>query len=167
MQVHRDAGIPLYRQIEEYIRNQIESGAWSPGTQIPTEQMLCEQFRVSRITVVKALSRLANEGWIRKEQGRGTFVTASWMPDPLTLRSFSEEMKERGMRPGTLVIAKSAEVPSARLRELLHLGDGEKVWKFSRLLTADDTPVGIQHAHLPVRLFPDLADHLVDHVSLY
>ena len=65
---------PLYLQVEERLRANIESGAWGPGEQVPGEQILCKQLGVSRVTLRHALSNLVNEGLMVKEHGRGTFV---------------------------------------------------------------------------------------------
>lgn len=67
-------GIPMYMRIQQYIRNQIESGIWKPGDAVPTEAELGAQFRVSRITVTTALRELVKEGIIYRVQGKGTYV---------------------------------------------------------------------------------------------
>lgn len=67
---------PLYYQVEEYIKNQIESGKWGIGTKIPTEIQLMEQFHISRATLRHAITNLEVEGLIEKRQGYGTFVTS-------------------------------------------------------------------------------------------
>lgn len=65
---------PLYRRIAEDLRTQISTGALAPGSQLPTEQELGEQYSVSRNTVRLAIGMLANEGTIASTPGRGTFV---------------------------------------------------------------------------------------------
>jgi GntR family transcriptional regulator of arabinose operon len=68
-------GVPKYHQLKEFIRDQIRRGELTPGQQLPTENILAQQFQLSRHTVRKALGDLEKEGWISREQGRGTFVT--------------------------------------------------------------------------------------------
>ena len=68
-------GVPKYHQLKEYIRDQIRRGELVPGQQLHTENILIQQFKLSRHTVRKALGDLEKEGWINREQGRGTFVT--------------------------------------------------------------------------------------------
>jgi GntR family transcriptional regulator, arabinose operon transcriptional repressor len=69
---------PLYARIEEYLRGQIDSGAWPPGTMLPSVRELCEHFGgVNHLTVRQALKNLAKDGLVRSEQGRGTFVQAA------------------------------------------------------------------------------------------
>ncbi len=67
--------IPLYYQLERMLRRRILNGKLTPEKPFPTERKLCDEFGVSRITVRQTLMILENEGLIRREQGRGTFVT--------------------------------------------------------------------------------------------
>ncbi len=67
---------PLYIQIREYIKNQIESGVLKPGDQIPTETDLTNKFQVSRITIKSALRHLVDEGMIYRVAGKGSFVSS-------------------------------------------------------------------------------------------
>lgn len=65
---------PLYAQIESYVREQIRSGKWKPGKRLPSENQLCKQFDVSRITIRGAMDKLVEEGVVFRIQGRGSFV---------------------------------------------------------------------------------------------
>ena len=68
------AGVPLHRQLFLVLHDEIASGALAPGDALPTEQTLCDQFGVSRITVRRALADLADAGLIERRQGVGSFV---------------------------------------------------------------------------------------------
>ncbi|REE55455.1 GntR family transcriptional regulator of arabinose operon [Paenibacillus taihuensis] len=70
----QDGRIPIYQVIQDYIKNQITTGIWKTGDQIPTEKELMEQFDVSRITVSNALTGLTKEGWLYRIQGKGSYV---------------------------------------------------------------------------------------------
>ncbi len=72
----RDSPLPLYYQLRMAILEGIASGEFRPKEAIPSERELAELYHVSRITVVKALNDLAQEGVLERRQGRGTFVTA-------------------------------------------------------------------------------------------
>ena len=61
-------------ELVTYVRSNIESGAWKPGFQLPTEKSLVSQFSAARNAVRKALSQLESEGIIDRQVGRGTFV---------------------------------------------------------------------------------------------
>src|ERR1700741_330282 len=68
------AGVPLHRQLFLVLHDEIDRGVIAPGEALPTEQTLCDQFGVSRITVRRALADLAEQGYIERRQGIGSFV---------------------------------------------------------------------------------------------
>ena len=65
---------PLYRQLMARIRDDVSSGVYPAESQIPSEQEMCARYGVSRVTVRRAISELTDEGILRKQQGKGTFV---------------------------------------------------------------------------------------------
>jgi GntR family transcriptional regulator len=65
---------PLYAQVKDLIVKRISSGAWQPGTLIPNEFQLADEFHVSQGTVRKALIALEADKLITRRQGRGTYV---------------------------------------------------------------------------------------------
>ena len=65
---------PMYAQLRDILAERIASGELSPGARVPSERELCEQFSISKHTVIKALGELTTKGLIRRIQGRGTFV---------------------------------------------------------------------------------------------
>ena len=66
---------PLHVQVMQIIKDKIRSGVWRIGDLIPPEKELCAEFNVARGTVRQALQNLEADGYLRREQGRGTFVT--------------------------------------------------------------------------------------------
>src|ERR1700749_1407279 len=75
------AGVPLHRQLFLVLHDEIARGALAPGDALPTEQALCDQFGVSRITVRRALADLAGRGYIERRQGVGSFVSRRAVSD--------------------------------------------------------------------------------------
>lgn len=73
--LRRSSEAPLHMQLAQIIKAKITSGAWENGAPIPTEKELCSEFDVARGTVRQALQTLESEGFLRRQQGRGTFVT--------------------------------------------------------------------------------------------
>ncbi len=168
MKIDKASGIPLYHQLQDYLRAKIERGDWEVGDKIPTEQQLSQQFRVSRITVIKAVNRLVEEGLLQREQGRGTFVTAPpEVPESLPLRSFTEEMRERGLNPSSRILNMDEIVPPKRLQTRLALEESVRVWKIERLRYANGEAVGLHRTYLPTPLFPALDTQIQDAQSLY
>ena len=78
----RDSGIPIYRQIERFLRGQIQSGALAPETRLPATRELASSLGVSRITVTNAYAELEVEGLVHSQPGSGTFVAAPLTAPP-------------------------------------------------------------------------------------
>jgi GntR family transcriptional regulator len=68
--------VPLYQQLADRLRRQIAEGAYRIGDRLPSEDALGEEFGVSRITVRAALDQLSSAGLLRRQRGKGTFVSA-------------------------------------------------------------------------------------------
>jgi GntR family transcriptional regulator len=66
---------PMYQQIAEDLRAQIESGTLEPGAQLPTELELRDRYASSRNTIRDAIKRLTSQGLVETRPGQGTFVT--------------------------------------------------------------------------------------------
>ncbi|BBZ32096.1 GntR family transcriptional regulator [Mycolicibacterium confluentis] len=89
------AGVPLHRQLFLVLHDEIERGAIPAGDPLPTEQELCEQFGVSRITVRRALSDLADQGYITRKQGVGSFVREFGpRAGQASTRSYMDELRQ-------------------------------------------------------------------------
>ena len=78
---------PLYQQIGEGLRKQIDNGVLGLGSQLPTESELCEQYNASRNSVRDAIKWLMSQGLVETRPGQGTFVTQRTDPFVTALRS--------------------------------------------------------------------------------
>lgn len=72
--LNRESSIPLYRQLETYLRQNILSGSLSPGTRLPATRQLAQDLGISRITVRNAYDELESEGLISSREGSGAYV---------------------------------------------------------------------------------------------
>lgn len=77
-----DLKVPRYQQVVEALTAEIRSGRYVVGDKIPTEAEQCERFKVSRITIRKAMEQMENDGLISREIGRGTFVRSKEGTNP-------------------------------------------------------------------------------------
>jgi GntR family transcriptional regulator len=158
--IDKSIPIPYYYQIVEALRNAIEESAKKyedePIT-LPSEPELSELFSVNRGTIRHALQVLENEGFIRKEKGRGTFVRRMRLQMDLSyLQSTTEEIKRRGWRPKTELIGIRKIKPNERVREILQLDEPVLVWEVLRVHSANNEPISVQRAMVPIKLMPDL-----------
>jgi GntR family transcriptional regulator, arabinose operon transcriptional repressor len=74
--------LPKYRQIADQLRAKIMSAEYAPGEKLPTDANLSEQFKSSRLTVIKALRQLEGEGLVSRKAGSGTYIGLQVREDP-------------------------------------------------------------------------------------
>jgi GntR family transcriptional regulator len=138
----------------------------APHQMLPPERELATRFEVSRMTIRQALRSLTEDGLIYAVRGVGTFVTEPRVSKDLALSSFSEDMRARGMRPSSRLIAAEVVDADAGVAKDLGIEPGAPAYRLERLRSADDIPVAHEQVHLPARLFPRLLDQDLDG-SLY
>ncbi len=73
--VNHAAARPLWQQVADDLRNDIQTGHLSPGSRLPSETELAYQYGVSRVTIRHAIRSLSDEGLVEAVHGRGTFTT--------------------------------------------------------------------------------------------
>lgn len=129
----------LYKKIVDYIEENIQNKTWNEGDLIPTEMELCSQFSVSRSTVRNAMQKLQNKGLLKRIKGKGTLVTKPKILEntSLFLESFSEELKEKGIKTKTEVLEQRTIKSDAIIAKALRLKEGEQVIKIKRLRYID------------------------------
>lgn len=155
----KQSPIPIYIQIEEQLKQQIQQGDFSVGTSIPSERELSERFAVSRMTVRQSITNLVNDGLLYREKGRGTFVASPKVEQPLNgLTSFTEDMESRGMVPSSKLIGFEILDPEMDVAHELQLELGEQVYFVKRIRFAGDKPMAIERTFLPVKRFPNLTE---------
>jgi len=162
-----DSPVPKYFQLREILLDLIDSDELSIGAAIPSERELCQRFGLSRMTVRQAVDHLVSEGRLHRVPGKGTFVARPKIELALQLTSFTEDMRARGMVPGSRDLDRRIVRASAHLAKELGIQPGEEVHFIERLRTADGEPLSIERAHIPVKLAPDLADYDLSDKSLY
>jgi GntR family transcriptional regulator len=164
----RGAPVPLYHQLKTALLREIEAGRWRPGDRIPTEDALIEQFGVSKITVRQALRDLAQIGYIRREQGRGTFVQGPPLEEgPRDLKSFTGEIRGAGLSATSRVLEQGVVEVPADAADKLGMEDGGLVFRLRRLRLADGEPMGLQTAFIPMTLVPGIQRLSFIDASLY
>jgi len=153
--VSRASKVPLYQQLYDILLDKIQRYEWKPGDVIPSETELCEQYHVSRTTVRQVLGQLANEGFIERHRGRGTFVSEPTVEKSMErIVSFTQDMLERGLQPRTRVLSSELISAPSDIAEPLGVQPGEELTKLVRLRLADGTPMAIEESYLVHRYCP-------------
>jgi GntR family transcriptional regulator len=126
------------------------------GTAIPSERQLSAELGVSRLTLRAALDDLAREGYLVRRRGSGTYVQHPKISQELTISSFSDDMRRRGMVPGSRTLSMSTILAGARLGRSLNVSPSEQIVVVKRLRLADGEPMAIETLHIPEALVPGL-----------
>ena len=157
--INRASKLPLYHQLYEILRDDVLSGKWQPGDMIPPESELIERYQVSRTTVRQVLDMLVSDGLIHRQQGRGTIVAHPTVEQALVrIVSFTEDMGQRGFRPGTKVLSSGLVPAPPEIAEKLEVEPGEELAHLERLRLASDEPMSIEVCYLVHRHCPGVLE---------
>lgn len=157
---------PLYQQLMTRLKNDINAGAYPPGARIPSEQVLCETYGVSRVTVRKAMLDLVQEGLLLRRQGKGTFVADERLSRDLhQITSFSTACAEKGHQASAKLVSAELVEPTAEDAERLHIQPHEQTLEICRVRLCDDEPVMLEINRFPQR-YAFLRGE-IDGISLY
>ena len=148
--LNRSSPIPLYIQIEQGIQGLIVQGNLGAGDKIPSEVVLAQRYRVSRMTARKAVDRLVSSGVLFRKQGMGTFVNSQRIHHGLSTKlSFSAAMESLGLQHSTRVlIADLVQAPTHVLSALREVGSGQAI-RIERVRMVDGGPVALHNTYLP------------------
>ena len=160
--------VPLYYQIQQALMQRIQSGELTVGDPLDSEEELSRRYQVSRMTARQALHGLKVSGYAYSQKGRGTFVSRpKFEKNEMHLQGFTEDMRHRGMTPGSRLLEQELVPASEDLLVKLHLHPGDNVLRLLRLRTADSIPMAIEESSLPLRHFPRLERFDFSQNSLY
>jgi GntR family transcriptional regulator len=167
--IDKEVPIPYHYQLRELLRDEIAAGRWEVGERLPSERELCETFNLSRTTVREAIDALVNEGLLRREKGRGTFVAEPKILESLlqTPIGFTDSMLEQGYHVETKVLRMEI-VPAPRtVAHELRLRSDEPVTVIDRLRFVLNEPILLVTSYVPQKIYPSLVDEDLAHNSLY
>ena len=156
---------PKQNEARERVLDLIEQ--LSIGDAIPSERQLSADLRMSRLTVRAALDDLVRDGLLVRRRGSGTFVGEPKIAQELTMTSFSEDMRRRGMVPANRTLGINVVQAGAHLGRLLMVSPSEPVVVFKRLRLADRETMAIETLHVRQSLIPGLTAEDLEQHSFY
>jgi GntR family phosphonate transport system transcriptional regulator len=134
--------LPAWRRIEAALQGEIASRAVAPGDRLPPEQDIAARFGVGRLTARRALASLQQQGFIRIEPGRGTFVQDTIFPYELAPQGrFCHYLESINVVPGRDLLQAGVVAADARVARELGLASGAAVVRLRVLGSADARPV--------------------------
>lgn len=165
--INRESPDKLYQQLIVILRGKLDSDEWAVGTQIPTEEELCRAYEVSKATVRIAIAELVRQGYLRRQQGKGTFVCKRVIPEGLAmLTSFRELMLDARVVFSTTVLAQTVMMVTDDLSIKLNVSDDRHLIYVKRVRSVGEEPVLLQESFLPHGLCPLLLETDLEKESL-
>jgi DNA-binding GntR family transcriptional regulator len=154
--------IPKYLQISAWLKELIQTGRYKEGERIPSEIELSRLCEVNRNTLRQAISELTAKGLLRKEKGKGTFVSLS---KPVAFKhklgrisSFRDDLNEIGIEENTILLKKGIEDVPDHVAKALILGAKNKAIAVCRLRMGDNIPLIYEESYLPGEMFNGILD---------
>lgn len=161
--------VPVYYQLFEAIRAQLDTGSFTAGSKLPTERAIAELLSISRQTVRHALARLERDGLVHRRQGDGTYVSEPRVEGSLRfLSSFTSELSQRGVRVRSRVLdLRRLAPPSAVAAELQVAHAKDSAVMLRRVRSLDGVPAVFETVWLPADLCAPLLDMNMEDRSLF
>lgn len=161
--VNKQSKIPIYYQLEEAIKNEINKNGMEPHSPIPSEREYAEKHGISRMTVRQAINNLVSQGILYRERGRGTFVSEQKFEQDISqLTSFSEDMRKRQLIPSTKIIKMNECTGPSAIHDKLKLAITDVIYEIVRLRLANNEPIALETIYTPKKLVGTLNDHQIE-----
>lgn len=155
--IDKTLSVPLYRQLATSIIRKMDQGIINQGDLLPPEVYISEKLDLSRTTVRKAMEILEQESRIVRRRGKGTLVSTPKLKRSLNnMYNFSMEMEILGLEPKSKLISFAEVNPNYVVAEKLKVSEEEFVYKIVRLRLADNKPLLLETAYVPVKFCPNL-----------
>jgi len=166
--IDREDHQKLYLQLYEILRKKIESSEWAIGSQIPTEEELCKTFNVSRATVRTAVLELVRQGYLKRQQGKGTFIFRNMISEGLTmLTSLRELFFEQDLHFSTSVLARTVMMPVDDMDIRLNIEKDKHIIYIKRMRFIENGPVLLQETYIPYHISPLLLEDDIENNTLF
>lgn len=152
-----DSAVPLYYQLAQSLRMQIEAGVWKPGDMITSERELMQVAGVSRATVRQAISNLTQDGVLERSHGRGTFVAQRKLEQEMrSVYSFAEQISRQGLHLEDQLLQRHRVPAPDDLADLLAVKPGDWLIHIKRVRFLQNVPLMLDSSYIPLHLCPDL-----------
>lgn len=166
--LEQNAAKPLYRQLMEAIQTDIEGGVYRAGDRLPTEKELEDIYKVSRITVRRAVKELCERRILVKKQGKGTFVLGEEIRGHLDdIGGFHDAMEDQEKGTSQQLLSVDEMDSDTEMARYLGMKTRGKTVVVRRLLSTDNVPVMLDTCYLSAARFPGIHRYFSGDFSIY
>ena len=147
--------VPLADQVLDILIERIINGVYPPGSQLPPEDQLREEFNVSRSTIRTAVSRLEDRKLLHRQRGVGTYISEHQnISNPLNeFIEFGKLIRENGYEPGYRELSAKIVQANEKILANLQLEAGSQVLEVRKIFTANGDPIIYVINHIPLWVF--------------
>lgn len=164
--IDRSSPTPLYHQLEQILRAEIDRGIYRPGDPLPSESEVCERYDVSRSVVRQTLQNLAHAGLVRTQRGRGSFVAEKKLSERFVQRAtgFYDDLTRMGLEIQTKVLRQEITTVPLEVRDFLGVSEAIRI---DRVRSVAGRVLAYVITYLPSARCPGLETHDLNDCSLY
>jgi len=160
---------PLYYQVYQWMRNNIETNRWEIGMKLPSEPTLSKDIGVSRATLRSAIQLLIDDGICYQRPGKGTFIMNKRVQYELTiLKSFTEQMEAKNRSPYSEILKfTDNHTPDNFTRLKLDLSPNDRVVLIKRIRFVDGIPISLETVCIDESICKDIQKYNLEKQSIY
>ncbi len=149
--LERTTSTPLYVQVRDILTSRLDSGEYKVNEKIPSENQLCKEFGISRVTLRSVLTELCHDGRLYRVQGKGTYVAEPKIEaNTGSYVGIREQLETQGYDVSTVVLAvEKIKCPKA-VTSKMGLEPGTKVYHIKRLRNVKNIPLSIHDSYIPM-----------------
>jgi DNA-binding GntR family transcriptional regulator len=171
--VDRESLQKLYVQMYSIIKEKIEKREWTNGAQIPTEDELCRAYDVSKATVRMAVTELARSGYLKKQQGKGTFVIYAQQDPGVTMKTkLTEDMFGEGVNTKKEVLSRGLKEPTEEMKSVLKVSasnddENAALYYFLCKRVVNGETAYLEESYVPPAMLPTIEHEDICRKPLY
>lgn len=150
----RNSSKTLFAQAKDILLHRIETGEYMVNTKIPSENELCEEFKVSRMTIRGVITELVRDDKLYRIQGKGTFVAEPKITtNSLSYVGIREQLEQQGYEVTTKLISVDVAVTPENIAKAIPEFAGSLVYIIKRLRIVKDVPLSFHTSYIPKEQF--------------
>lgn len=157
--IDKQSPIPAYHQITSHLKERISLGEWRLGDKLPAEELLAQEYHVSRVTLRQAMTELEHQGLVTRKRGRGVFLTGTPTPFVESLNLPGMDLGIHHLRYDREILGwERTEQVEPALRQTFSLTETRPLIHLSRLFLLEGKTLALNRVWLPEELVPGILE---------